>query len=1140
MNVYGPNHETDRVPFLDKLQYILSCYDYGDQIVIGGDFNFVLNEDMDKLSLSKPRNFKKSSSQIKFENIMSSFELVDIWRKRNENKRRYTWSQPNPSVKCRLDYFIIQNNMSDLVRSCRILPSIKSDHSIIDLVLTIQGPKRGPGFWKLNVDVLKEMPYISHIKTLINDIWFNCKDTLDLGVRFDWLKYNIRKFSIEYCKQRAKNKRNKEHNVIKQLEHLDEKICEGVACPGELNQYNELKNELESIEEERARGVWIRSRLEHIESDEKSSAFFFNKSKVMYQKKTITNITLDTGYSITDPKKILKELENFYKDLYTSKRSDRTNCLLVNDTPLTFTEPQKVACEGMVTLAECFESLKSFKPNKSPGSDGLPAEFYLAFWTDIGPKLVECLNFCKNKGQLSLSQRRGMITLLEKKGRDSTKIKNWRPVALLNTDYKIFTKSLSRRLEKHIANVINPDQSGFVSGRYIGESIRFVEDIIEKFDREDKEGIILQLDFEKAFDSVEWEFMFEVLRKFNLGDEFISLVKCCYTNMFSCVSNNGFTTNWFELFRGVRQGCPLSCILFILCVEIMSNRIRNNINIRGLNIGHSIHKLKQFADDCTCFLRDIESIYTLIETVQGFSLCSGLKLNADKSVIFFLGPWKNKDIDILNMKIERSTINTLGVHTGRMATVKETRNFSDKIPKIEQQFHVNSQRDLSICGRILVTKTLGFSKIIYPLSTQDINLNLQNKIQSTFNRYIWNYKPSKVKHSVLAGDYIQGGMRSLDIQSQCKALRLTWLKRILNGEGWNDIVNEYLSPYGGLAFLLRCNYDTKYMNYIPTFYRNMLDFANEIIIEGCNQNIIWNNRNILLDGKSIFYRDWFEKGIIYIHHLRNGLGAWLSFDEFKNKYAIRTNFLKYMGVICMIKNALKKLIVDPDEEPCINFQSKEFKLASGRVINLEKVKSKTFYLEFLEYILEPPKALNKWRVEYGLSEDIFYECLRNTRNTIKEPKLVALQFKILHNITNCRANLNKWNIAPTDICEFCNENVKDDIVHALFNCANTKKCILEVFAIIDPSRNVCQTIESEEFIFGVKEPALNTIFLLLKQYIMSTRTHKSVFSPNVLLKRVLRRIYSDKVKQSEATFNKKWGRYQDLINDTYAYINSMM
>ena len=182
---------------------------------------------------------------------MSNFDLVDIWRKCNENKRRSTSLQPNTPVKCRLDYFIIQNNMTDLVRSCRILPSIKSDHSIIDLVLTIQGPKRGPRFWKLNVNVLKEMSYINHIKTSINDAWFNYKEILDLGVRFDWLKYNKQTFSIEYCKQRAKTKRNKEHNVIRELEHLDDKICKWVTCPGEL------KTELERIEEERARGVWI-------------------------------------------------------------------------------------------------------------------------------------------------------------------------------------------------------------------------------------------------------------------------------------------------------------------------------------------------------------------------------------------------------------------------------------------------------------------------------------------------------------------------------------------------------------------------------------------------------------------------------------------------------------------------------------------------------------------------------------------------------------------------------------------------------------------------------------------------------------------------------------------------------------------
>ena len=102
----------------------------------------------------------------------------------------------------------------------------------------------------------------------------------------------------------------------------------------------------------------------------------------------------------------------------------------------------------------------------------------------------------------------------------------------------------------------------------------------------------------------------------NIGEQFINFVKCCYTDIYSCINNNGFTTNWFKLGRGVRLGCPLSCLLFILCVAIMVNQIRSNSHIKGLKIGKNEHKLKQFADDCSCFIRNIESIHTLIETMK--------------------------------------------------------------------------------------------------------------------------------------------------------------------------------------------------------------------------------------------------------------------------------------------------------------------------------------------------------------------------------------------------------------------------------------------------------------------------------------------------------------------------------------------
>ena len=264
----------------------------------------------------------------------------------------------------------------------------------------------------------------------------------------------------------------------------------------------------------------------------------------------------------------------------------------------------------------------------------------------------------------------------------------------------------------------------------------------------------MQLDFEKAFDSIEWNFMFEVLRKLKLGAHFISLVECCYNNIYSCVTNNGFTSNWFRLNRGVRQGCLLSCLLFILCVEIMGNKIRNNSMIKGLKVFKFEHKIKQFADDCTCY---VASRYSLIETIKGFLLCSGLKLNTEKSLLFFLGPWKNRTIGDLDMKIERFTTSILDVGVGLNEIEKHNIIFESKLPTIINLLQMYSHRDLSVCGKIVITKTFGISKILHQLSVIDVTKSFLDRLQSELNKYICGYKPAEVKQHVLIGENIQGG-----------------------------------------------------------------------------------------------------------------------------------------------------------------------------------------------------------------------------------------------------------------------------------------------------------------------------------------------------------------------------------------------
>ena len=287
VNVYGPNKGNERKPFLDQLHDILTSYDYGDGIIIEGDFNIVPDTKLDKFKKLARVNIDSqtpSSSQNRLRMFKDTFNLIDIWRYRNKDAKRFTWSQPSPLVRCRLDYFLISGNLNKSVSSANILPSIKTDHSLIELTVNITGPQRGPGTWKLNVSVLKEEIYKNEMKLLINQAWDESNLLSDLSVHFDYLKYKIRQFSIDYCKKLSKSKKDKTTKLMKELMDLDCKICNEIINNEELIRYNELKQDLEFIEEENARGAFIRSRLEHIESDEKSTAFFFNASKQVYQK----------------------------------------------------------------------------------------------------------------------------------------------------------------------------------------------------------------------------------------------------------------------------------------------------------------------------------------------------------------------------------------------------------------------------------------------------------------------------------------------------------------------------------------------------------------------------------------------------------------------------------------------------------------------------------------------------------------------------------------------------------------------------------------------------------------------------------------------------------------------------------------
>ena len=182
-------------------------------------------------------------------------------------------------------------------------------------------------------------------------------------------------------------------------------------------------------------------------------------------------------------------------------------------------------CEGKLTLKECWETLNSIKNNKSPGNNSFTKEFYVCFFGDLGSILVKTLNYSYDEGELSSSQKQAVITLIEKKDKDKRYIRNWSPISLFNVELKIASKALALRIKPVLKNVISHDQTAYIKDRYIGESIRFVQDINEYVDREEEEAILFSTDIEKAFDSVNHNFIFATLEKFGFGPEFIQWVK---------------------------------------------------------------------------------------------------------------------------------------------------------------------------------------------------------------------------------------------------------------------------------------------------------------------------------------------------------------------------------------------------------------------------------------------------------------------------------------------------------------------------------------------------------------------------------------------------------------------------------------
>ena len=459
-----------------------------------------------------------------------------------------------------------------------------------------------------------------------NKVSNECIDfVIDDQLFFETLLMEIRGKTISYsCHQKRQEQKDEEKllNEIKDMELKDDLDQESALL------LDEKRNRLKELREKKLNGMIVRSRIQWINQGERPSKSFCNLENRNFVSKRMCFLEKENGDVVFDNKEIVKETKKLYQTLYSHQDVPDVNLNTCVHNVTKLTDDERDELEGVISYNEAHAALRAMKNNKSPGSDGFTCEFFKFFFCNLGVFMIRSLNFGFQSGRLSVTQRQGIIICIPKEGKPKQYIKNWRPISLLNTVYKIASACIANRIKGVLPKLINSDQRGFMKGRYIGENIRLLYDVLVYTNSEKLPGLLLLLDFEKAFDNISWKFIDKVLDFLNFGPEFKKWIHSFYYDIMSCISVNSLYSQWFHVCRGVRQGDPLSPYLYLLGAEILADMLRENERVKGITVRDREIKLSQFTDDTAlCLDGTKQSFEEAVRILTMFSEMSGSKIN---------------------------------------------------------------------------------------------------------------------------------------------------------------------------------------------------------------------------------------------------------------------------------------------------------------------------------------------------------------------------------------------------------------------------------------------------------------------------------------------------------------------------------
>jgi exonuclease III len=1108
INIYGPN--SDNPEFYEKIRDIFLELD-NDYYILCGDFNIALDQELDTFNYSAPNNPKAREKLLE---VMNDLHLIDYYRILNPGRKIYTWRRKNPVKQGRIDYILVSENLTNIIEKLDIKSGYRSDHSVVVSDLRFNSFERGRGLWKFNCNLLHDKTYVDKVKQKIKDFDQQyLQDTamdIDCSSMLEILLMEIRGMTISYSSFKKREKDKEEKALISDIE-----ILESEDNNKNQNLLEEKKASLEQLRKQKLQGHMVRSRARWVEEGEKPTKYFCHLESRNFLNKTIKKVETPEKilYNQLD---IMNEVRRFYQSLYQNTDTeiidvDLADILTSNDIPK-LENNQICDLEKNIDEHELLSVLKNMKNNKSPGSDGFTVEFFKFFWSDLKgyiTKAVQHIFLCKH---LPISQRLGIISCLPKGDKPRQFLKNWRPITLLNVFYKIISGCIGQRIKSTLDVLISDTQTGFRKGRYIGENTRFIFDLMSYTELKKIPGLLVLIDFEKAFDSISWSFIYKVLQFFGFGENIISWIKIINTGIKASVLQSGFLSEQFDVQRGCRQGDPVAPYLFLLCAEILAILIERNKDIKGIIVNDKEYKISQFADDTSLTLDGSEkSLHAALDTLDYFGKLSGLKVNCSKTKVIWIGS-KKFSAEVFHharWKLDWgcTTFTLLGIHFSVVLDKILDLNYDLQIPKIYALIQQWKRRVLTPIGRVTVAKTLILPKLNHLfISLSNPKHNIISLLTKELFKFIWGSQCDKVKRSTVTQKYTTGGLNMVDLKHFLTSLKCSWIKRLVSGgQSWIDI---FESIYGCKVVKNLLDFGDDYVMKLMSittndFWKNVLESWLYVIsklmdtVHANNSKIlcipIWYNTRIKVDKKSLFVKVWYEKGVKIIDDFLDEKGYFLSKEDFAEKYNIEPICcMKYNSVISAISTFMKGEKFS--REHYVKMYGPFFPLYF-RII-LQAKKTSQYIYRFINTSYTVPKSFEKWKSLHCYRElhvtiqDVFKNCFMVS----KDSKVQWLQYRILHRILPVKYYLKKIKILDDDICSFCNSE-SETIEHIFFSCTKVislwNSLSLEIYNTTAERVGFNKTnVIFGELPFQTTNAVINFLIIFTKQYIFYCAKNK--------------------------------------------------